>query len=98
MTSRRQPLRYGKKQLSRLDLAVSSGRVEVARLRAKLGANVNAADPMDRRDLRSATGRVSADTLIEAGADIEASKWDGTTPSKAHRVKPPTLKQLVLLS
>lgn len=68
------------KEMSPLDLAATRGHAEVVRVMVQLGANVNVRVPHGRTALHCARGGAVVDALVEAGAKIEASKCDGTTP------------------
>lgn len=70
----------GVQKLSPLDLAATRGHAEVVRVMVKLGADVNVYDSHGRTVLHCARGGAVADMLVEGGAKVEASKWDGTTP------------------
>ncbi len=68
---------------SALHLAVREGRLKIAQLLLKRGAQVDVLDPDDFTPLHNAAWNGNLDMiklLLEAGADIEASTYDGDTP------------------
>lgn len=86
-------LRDRDKGLFPLDLAVISVYVDVVRVMVKLGAEVNVANPRGLTALHIARGGIMVDTLVEAGADIEARDGRGDTPLLIAVCSTPTWQQ-----
>lgn len=60
--------------------AVQNGHVGVARVMIELGADVNASPSYGWTALHFADGKIMVDTLVEAGANIEARNQGGLRP------------------